>query len=137
MSEHFDRGAEETLARFESGGRQLLMLVRRRIGRALDEMDEGRFMQALNSLREAQSALGPVAQAESQMAFVANAEMISADQLEVDMELLGFGVVASVEHQEPCNESCDGHVLVGIRGEADQLLVSAKQEIYVRRSNGE
>jgi len=124
-----DEGAARTLDAIRSGSDHLLMTARRRIGEALDAIDEGSFSKAMGALNEAESAIAPLATAQTYIAVADGSRRVEAKSLEVGMVLKGVGPVDSVEVATCAALRCEGHVKVKI-GEHDLNLIG-DQELYV------
>ncbi len=126
-----DRGVNEQLRAIEGGSRQLLSVARRRIGQALDSLDEGDFASANGYLQQAFQTLSPLAQAQSSISFAATADLVKAQDIEEGMVVVGHGAVERVEITPSCGESCPGHVMVETAGYV--LKYHADTEVYVER----
>jgi hypothetical protein len=126
-TEHFEDGAVKGLDAIHSGGRHTLVVIRQRIGEALDELDKGDFTEAQQKLALAAGMASNLSHAQQYIAIADGSRLIKATELQVGMELTRVGTVTAVE-REDC-PVCGQHVKIKV-GEHDVQYHSG-HDVYV------
>lgn len=128
-----ERNAAVTLDEIRDGGAKVLTLMRQRLAEVAHALDEGRFADAYERSAELYGGIGPLANAEANLAAQTRSSIVRAEDVEIGMHI-GKGKVTDKEitrHQ--CLGHSDDHVIVVLTWEGGEAhSYNGSDQVVVR-----
>lgn len=128
-SEVHSDGADRQLDAIRAGGQRLVVMVRKEVGAALDELDSGEFVKVTDQLRRAAYWAGLLAEAQQGIAIASGSKLIPAADVTPGMVLTDVGEVSDVTVEDCASVLCRRHIEIKVGDH--RLNYHGDQAVYV------
>jgi hypothetical protein len=105
-----EQSASATLDRVRQGSNNVVLLAHQRLGEVKEHLDNGRFTQASNVLREVVHKVDHLASAEQSFAVFAGCRVVRVRELAPGVGITNRGVVREVRNISEHGDDCPGAV---------------------------